>query len=161
MTMTFTGFASVVANGFRAARSIHAWATDSQLKKDFQGYLAFLEKRRVLYAKWGYENKHGVIASLSDIQRRTEELRSAHPSDKELRSLLGKLITSIQNASDVLRGCDMHTQEGEFMGFKALLRFRSGMAQTLAIACGRLGISPNDSELEQFIMNMALVRPKT
>lgn len=160
MTMTFSGFVSVVANGFRAARALHAWATDAQLKKEFQGYLAFLEKRRVLYAEWEYENTHAVLASLTDIQHRTEDLRSAHPNDRELRSLLGKLISSIQNASDVIRGCNMHSQEGEFMAFKALLKFRSEMAQTLAIACGRLGISPHDSELEQFIMNMALVRPK-
>jgi len=160
MTMTFSGFVSVVANGFRAARSVHSWATDSQLKNDFQGYLAFLEKRRVLYAEWQYENTRAVLASLSDIQHRTESLRSAHPSDKDLRSLLGKLVSSIQTASDVIRGCNMHSQEGEFMAFKALLKFRSDMAQTLAVACGRLGITPKDSELEQFIMNMALVRPK-
>lgn len=160
MTMTFAGFVSVIANGFRAARSAHAWVTDAELTNDFQGYLAFLEKRRVLYAAWEYESTQSVLASLADIQHRTEDLRSRHPKNQTLRSLLGKLITSVQATSDVIRGCAMHTREGEFLAFKALIRFRSDMAQTLAILCGHLGVSPHDSELEQFIMNMALVRPK-
>lgn len=160
MTMTFTGFVSVVANGFRAARNIHAWATDAKLKRDFEGYLAFLEKRRVLYAEWKYEDTHAVLVSLSEIQTRTEELRSAHVKYPDVKSLLGKVISSIQQTSDVIRGCNMHTQEGEFMAFKALLRFRSEMALALAKACGRLDISPYTTELAQFIMNTALVKPR-
>jgi hypothetical protein len=160
MTMTFSGLVSVLANGFKAAKSIHSWATDARLKQDFEGYLAFLEKRRVLYAEWEYEKTHAVLASLSDIQHRTVDLRSNHSQNTEVRSLLGKLISTIQASSDIIRGCDMHTTEGEFMAFKALIRFRSEMANALAILCGRLAVSPSDSELKQFIMNMALVRPK-
>jgi len=33
------------------------------------------------------------------------------------------------------------------------------MAKTLAVLCGLLNVDPRSTDLEQFIMNMALVRP--
>lgn len=47
------------------------------------------------------------------------------------------------------------------MAYKALLRIRSEMALSLSMLCGLLNVSPHDTELQQFIMNMALVKPKT
>ena len=161
MTMTFAGFVSVVSKGYGAARSLHAWATDAALKKDFEGYLSFLEKRRVLYAEWKCESSTAVLGSLVDIQRRTEDLRSAYSRDRELRSLLGGLITSIQRVSEVIRACNINSEEGEFVAFKALLRFRSDVALVLAKICGRLQIEPQSTELAHFIMNTALVRPRS
>lgn len=160
MTMTFKGFVSVVANGYRCAGNKHPWATDGKLQQDFEGYLVFLEKRRVLYAQWKCESPNALLVGLSDVQRRTEGLRAAHVNDAEARTLLGKMITSIRRVTEVILACNMHLEEGEFKAFKALLRFRSEMALALAIACGRLGISPKGDELAQFIMNTALVRPR-
>jgi len=37
---------------------------------------------------------------------------------------------------------------------------RAEIARTLAILCGKTGVSPAGSDLERFIMEMALVRPR-
>lgn len=54
----------------------------------------------------------------------------------------------------------MQMRQGGFMAYGALLKVRSYMAQMLSILCGLLNVDPQGTELEQFIMNMALVRPK-
>jgi hypothetical protein len=133
---------------------------DARLKEDFEGYLAFIESRRVLYAEWKCESSNAVLVGLSDLQRRTEDLWSSHPDDSELRALLGKLTKSIRRVTQVIRACDLSSEEGEFMAFKALLRYRSELALALATACGRLGISPKGTELAPFVMNTALVKPR-
>jgi hypothetical protein len=96
---------------------------------------------------------------VSEITDRTRDLRAAHNKNAEVRKLLGSLITALQKGSGTIHGCNMHTRQGEFMAMKALLRVRSELVKTLAILCGLLGMNPRDTELEQFIMNMALVRP--
>lgn len=160
MPITFTGLVSAIANTWKGAKALHNWATDAALKQDFQQYLSALEHRRVLYAKWEYENIHGVLASLSEILDRTRDFRARNGSNSEVRTLLGSFIQVLQRESDTIRGCNMRTSQGEFMAYKALLKIRSEMAQALAVLCGLLGVNPRDTELEQFIMNMALVRPK-
>ena len=160
MPITFTGLVSAIANTWKGAKALHNWATDAALKQDFKQYLSALEHRRVLYAAWKYENIHGVLASLSEILDRTRDFRARHGGNADIRKLLGSFIQVLQRESDTIRGCNMHTPQGEFMAYKALLKIRSEMAQALAVLCGLLGVNPSDTELEQFIMNMALVRPK-
>jgi hypothetical protein len=161
MPITFGSLVSIISNGWRGASAVHAWATSALPKQDFERYLAALERRRVLYVSWEYENIGGVLASISEILDRTRDLRANHRNHPEIRALLGKLISTMQEQSDTIRGCDMHTRQGEFMAYKALLKIRSEMAQVLAILCGVFEIDPRSTELEQFIMNMALVRPKS
>ncbi len=159
MPITFSGLVSVIANAWKGANAVHSRLTNAALKSDFERYLAALEHRRVLYAAWEYENTHAVLASLAEILDRTRDFRAAHNKNPEIRRLFGSLITSMQKGSDTIRGCDMHTREGEFMAYKALLKIRSDLAKTLAVTCGLLAVHPHNFELEQFIMNSALVRP--
>jgi hypothetical protein len=159
MPITFNGLVSAIANTWKAGKTIHNWVTDAELKRDFEQFLSALEHRRVLYAKWEYENIHAVQASLSDILNRSREFRAKHASRPEVRQLIGSFIQVLQCESDVIHGCNMHTQQGEFMAYRALLKIRSKMAQVLSIFCGLLGVDPRSTDLEQFIMNMALVRP--
>lgn len=160
MPITFTGLVSIVASSWKSAKAVHNWATDAPLRHDFEQYLAALEHRRVLYAAWEYENISAVLASLSEILDRTRDFRATHNRNHEVRELLGSFITVLQRESDTIHGCNMHTTQGEFMAYKALLKIRSEMAQVLAVLCGLLHVDPRSTELEQFIMNMALVRPK-
>jgi hypothetical protein len=160
MPITFHGLVSIVASTWKGAKAIQNWATDATLKRDFEQYLAALEHRRVLYVEWQYENVHGILASLSEILDRTRDLRASHTKNSQVRTLLGSLVQTLQRQSDTIRGCNMHTREGEFMAYKALLKVRSEMAQVLAVLCGLLGVDPRSTDLRLFIMNMALVRPK-
>lgn len=161
MPITFTGLVSAISNTWKGAKALHNWATDAPLKQDFQQYLSALEHRRVLYAAWEYENIHAVLASLSEILDRTRNLRAKHSRNLDVRKLLGSFIQVLQRESDTIHGCNMHTPQGEFMAYRALLKIRSEMAQVLAVLCGLLHVNPSNTELEQFIMNMALVRPKS
>jgi hypothetical protein len=158
MPITFSGLVSVIANSWKGLNAAHSWLTNAPLKADFEQYLASLEHRRVLYVQWEYENTPAVLASLSEILDRTRNFRATHSKNSEIRRRFGSLITGIQNASDTIRGCNMHTRQGEFMAYRALLKFRSELAGTLALFCGLLKVDPRSTELEQFIMNMALVR---
>jgi hypothetical protein len=160
MPITFSGLVSVLANTYKAGKAIVDWSTDAVLRKDFQSYLSQLEMRRVLYAAWEYENIHGVQQSLSEIIHLTTKLRADHANNKDVGKILGHFIRLMQDELDTIRGCNMHSRQGEFMAYKSLLRIRSEMAKTLAIFCGMLDIHPRNTELEQLIMNMALVRPK-
>ncbi|MHB1282414.1 MAG: hypothetical protein ACYCZI_00880 [Metallibacterium scheffleri] len=160
MPITFSGLVSTIATTWKSAKALHNWASDAALKKDFEQYLSALERRRVLYAGWEYENIHAVLASLSEILDQTRELRARHNKNHEISKLLGSFINTLQRESDVIRGCNMQTRQGEFMAYKALLKIRSEMAQMLSILCGILDVNPRNTELEQFIMNMALVRAK-
>jgi len=160
MPITFHWLVSIVANTWKGAKAIHNWATDAALKQDFERYLSALEHRRVLYVEWQYENTHAVLASLSEILDRTRDLRANHAKNSQVRTLLGSLIQTLQRQSDTIHGCNMHTRQGEFMAYKALLKVRSDMAQALAVLCGLLEVDPHSTELRMFIMNMALVRPK-
>jgi len=159
MPITFNGFVATVANTWKAAKAFHNWITDADLKRDFEQYLYALEHRRVLYAKWEYENIHAVLASLSEILDRTRDLRARNAKHPEVRKLLGTFIQTLQRETDVIHGCNMNSRQGEFMAYKALLKIRSAMAQVLAILCGILDVDPRSTELEQFIMNFALVKP--
>jgi hypothetical protein len=160
MPITFNGLVSIIANTWKGAKAIHNWATDAPLKQDFEQYLSALEHRRVLYAQWEYENIHAVLVSLSEILDRTRDFRAKHASNSDVRRLLGSFIQTLQRESDTIDGCNMHARQGEYMAYKALLKIRSEMAQVLAVLCGLLHVNPRSTELEQFIMNMALVRPK-
>ncbi len=160
MPITFSGLVSTIANTWKGVKAVHNWATDAALRQDFERYLAALELRRVLYAKWEYENIHAVLASLSEILDLTRDLRANHSKNAQVRKLLGAFIETLQRETDTIHGCNMHTRQGEFMAYKALLTIRSEMAQVLAIMCGLLNVSPHSTDLEQFIMNMALVRAK-
>jgi hypothetical protein len=156
----FSTLVSMVANTWKGGQLLYNWATDAELKRDFVHYLSLLEQRRVLYAEWEYENIHAVLASLSQILDHTRELRASHAKNQRVRALLGKVVVTLQAETDTIRGCNMHSREGEFMAYKALLKISSELAQALAVLCGLLNVNPNDTELQQFIMNMALVRPK-
>jgi len=159
MPITFGAFVSIVANAWKGASALHGRFINPPVKADFEKYLSALEHRRVLYAGWEYENTHAVLASLSEILDRTRDFRAAHNKNADVRRLCGSLITALQKCSDTIRGCDMHTRQGEFMAYRALLKFRGEMAKTLAVLCGLLNVDPRSTDLEQFIMNMALVRP--
>jgi len=48
-----------------------------------------------------------------------------------------------QKGIDTIRGCNMHSREGAFMAYRALLRIRTEMARVLVIFCGMLGVDPS------------------
>ncbi|EZQ18339.1 hypothetical protein CF98_24550 [Halopseudomonas bauzanensis] len=160
MPITFSGLVSAVAASYTLGKKAYDWMADTQLKADFRAYLSDLETRRVLYEEWRYEDMGAVQASLSEILRRTRDLRGGHLSNPQVNSLLRSLITVIQQESDIMRGCNMQSQQGEFMAYKALIKIRTELAKVLAIFCGMLGVDPKSSELSKFIMDMAVVRPR-
>lgn len=160
MPITFPGLVSMLSTAYRASKAGYDWLTDANLKRDFLAYLSELETRRVLYAEWRYEDMNAVLGSLDDILRQTRDLRSAHSGNTQASALLRSLISEIQKGMDTMRGCNMHSREGEFMAYRALLRIRTEMARVLAIFCGMLNVDPSKSELRKFIMDMAVVRPR-
>ena len=159
MPATFMTVVSFVANAWKFGKAVHGWATDQPLKQDFIKFLAHLEHRRVLYAEWQYESVPAVTHSLSDILREVRRFRSNHPDNIELGILLGELIVTLQESLDQLHAFQA-TTAGEMKAFKQLLKVRSELAQALAVLCGKIKVSPQGSDLEKFIMDMALVRPK-
>jgi hypothetical protein len=161
MPIPFDKFSAAVAATWKIGKAIYSWATDAPLKRDFEQFLASLEHRRVLYAEWQYESMPAVLSSLSDILNQVRAFRSNHPNNDELTALLSDLIVSLQQGLDKLHSLNMHSDAGEFGAYKALLRIRSDLARTLAILCGKTGASPNGRDLQKFVMDMALVRPKT
>ncbi|KLD69922.1 hypothetical protein [Xanthomonas pisi] len=160
MPATFFTVATFVANAWKFGKAVHGWATDQPLKRDFKKFLAHLEYRRVLYAEWQYESMPAVTHSLSDILQEVRRFRSNHPDNIELGILLGELIMCLQDGLDQFHQFQA-TTAGEMKAFKQLLKIRSELAQTLAILCGKTEVSPQGGDLEKFIMDMALVRPKT
>jgi predicted alpha/beta hydrolase len=158
--ITFPGLVSMLSTAFRTGNAGYDWLTDAKLKRDFEAYLSELETRRVLYTEWRYEDINAVLGSLDDILRQTRTLRSAHSGNAQASGLLRSLISQIQKGIDTIRGCNMHSREGEFMAYRALLRIRTEMARVLAIFCGMLDVDPGKSELRKFIMDMAVVRPR-
>lgn len=160
MPITFSGLVSMLAAAYRAGKASYDWLTDASLRRDFEGYLSDLETRRVLYSEWRYEDMNAVLGSLDDILRQTRTLRSAHARNAQAGALLRSLIFEMQKGTNTMRGCNMHSREGEFMAYRALLRIRTEMAKVLAIFCGMLNVDPAKSELRKFIMDMAIVRPR-
>jgi hypothetical protein len=159
--ITFLGLVTAVSNTWKTAKPLYDWATDAALRNEFEKYLSALEHRRVLYAEWRYEDIGGVLSSLSEILDRTRDLRANHHGKPGIRKLLGDLVKTIQEGADTIRGCDLHTPQGEYMAYRSLLKIRSEMAKALAILCGTLKVNPRNTDLEQFIMNMALVKPRS
>lgn len=161
MPILFDKFSISVAAGWKIGKAVYDWITDAPLRRDYERFLSSLEHRRVLYAEWEYETMPAVLASLSDVLNKVRDLRSNHPNNVELGILLGELIVALQNGLEKLHGFNMHSDAGEFAAYKALLKIRSELARTLAIICGKTGVSPHGKDLQKFIMDMALVRPKT
>ncbi len=161
MPINFPNLVSQIASVYKAGKVAHDWLTDKQLKDNFESYLSELETRRVLYVEWKYEDINGILNSLSEILNKTRDLRSKHPNNKQVASLLKNLISKIQIESDTIRGCNMHAKQGEFMAYRALLKIRTEMAKVLSIFCGMLNVSPASTDLQHFIMNMAVVKPST
>ena len=159
MPITFSTLSSVIAGTWKIGKAIHSWATNQPLKDDFEKFLANLEQRRVLYAEWQYESMPAVTRSLSDILNEVRRLRSNHPDNVELGVLLGELIVSMQESLDELHQFKA-TTAGEIRAYKELLKVRIKLAGTLAILCGKIGVSPHGRDLEKFIMDSAMVRPK-
>lgn len=160
MPIMFSTLTSAVAATWKIGKSVYDWATNAPLRRDFEKFLSCLEQRRVLYAQWQYESMPAVLSSLSDILHEVRDLRSKHPNNVELGVLLGELIISLQESLDALHSFQPTTPAGELKAYKRLLKVRSDMARTLAILCGKTNVSPAGSDLERFIMDMALVRPK-
>jgi hypothetical protein len=161
MPINFPNLVSQIAAAYKVGKAAHDWLSDKKLKDDFKSYLSELETRRALYVEWKYEDIHGILNSLSEILSKTRELRGYHPGNKQVGSLLKTLIVKIQVESEIIRGCNMHSSQGEFMAYRALLKIRTEMAKVLSIFCGMLNVSPASTDLEQFIMNMAVVKPST
>ncbi len=159
MPITFSTLTSIIAGTWKVGKAVHSWVTDQPLKQDFQRFLASLEHRRVLYAEWQYESMPAVTHSLSDILGEVRRFRANYPDNIELGVLLGQLIISLQESLDELHHFKA-TTAGEMKAYKELLKVRSNLANTLAILCGKTGVSPKGSDLEKFIMDSALVRPK-
>jgi hypothetical protein len=155
----FTTIASSIANSWRLGKAVHSWFTDQPLKQDFSKFLTSLDHRRVLYAEWQCESMPAVLHSLSDVLSDVRKFRSNHPDNVELGVLLGELIISLQAGLDELHQFKA-TTAGEVKAYREILKIRSSMAQTLAILCGKTGVSPKGGDLEKLIMDMALVRPK-
>jgi hypothetical protein len=161
MPITFNVLVSTIASAWKGIAAVHSWATDLPLRRDFEVYLDKLESREVLYAKWEYENIVAVLNSLSEILDYTRDFKADHLNNSDVRRLFSPFIKTLQRETETIRGCDMRTTQGEFMAYKALLKIRSEMAQMLAVLCGLLDVDPRKTELSQFIMNMALVRPRS
>ncbi|MDM8350887.1 hypothetical protein P8H27_18590 [Pseudomonas sp. sp1636] len=161
MPITFSTLSTAVAGTWKLGKAVHDWATNAPLKQDFERLLSSLEHRRVLYAEWQYESMPAVLSSLSDILRKIRDFRSNHPNNVELGVLLGELIVSLQESLDKLHNSHPVTPSEEMKAYRVLLKIRSDMAKALAILCGKTGVSPQGSDLQKFIMDMALVRPKT
>ena len=159
MPITFSTLSAFIAGTWKIGKAIHNWATDQSLKDDFERFLASLEHRRVLYAEWQYENMPAVTHSLSDILTEVRRVRSNHPDNVELGVLLGELIVSMQESLDELHQFKPMTA-GEVKAYKELLKVRIKLAGALAILCGKTGVSPRGRDLEKFIMDSAMVRPK-
>jgi hypothetical protein len=127
-------------------------------KREVEQYITFLETRRVLYAQFDQEIKHAVIKSIEEIKSQTETLRSK-TSDIEIRKTLGRLIKVMATELDNLWAYDTLDRRGQQKMFMSIQRFRTELAKNLAILCRVYGIDPASSELQQFIVNMATVRP--
>lgn len=160
MPISFPTFASAVGATWKIGKAIYDWVTNDPLKDDFKKFLSNIERRKVLYAEWQYESMPAVLSSLSKILDDVRRFRSNHPDNVELGVLLGELIVSLQESLDFLHTANLATPAQEFKAYKVLLKVRADMARTLAILCGKTGVSPTGNDLEKFIMDMALVRPK-
>lgn len=160
MPISFSTLTSAIGATWKVGKALYDWITNDPLKDDFKRFLSSLEKREVLYAEWQYESMPAVLSSLSKILDKVREFRSNHPDNVELGVLLGELIVSLQDGLESLHKINPTTAAQEFKAYKVLLRIRSDMARTLAILCGKTNVSPVGKDLEKFIMDMALVRPK-
>ena len=160
MPIPFFKLASSVATTWKMGKAIYDWSTNAPLKRDTERLLSNLEHRRVLYAEWQYESMPAVLHSLSDILREVRTFRSNHPDNVELGALLGDLIISLQSGLGELHSFNINSDAGEFRAYRVLLKIRSELAKTLAILCGKTGVSPHGGDLQKFVMDMALVRPR-
>ena len=160
MPVPFEAVSAAIAGAWKVGKGVHDWVTNAPLKKDYKSFLANLEYRKVLYADWQSESMPAVLVSLSDILKEVRSFRSRHPDNVELGVLLGELIVSLQESLDKLHTYHNSSTAPEMKAYKSLLKVRSDMAKSLAILCGKTGVSPKDSDLEKFIMDMALVRPR-
>ena len=145
---------------YQAGKKIHSWAFDVPLCRDFEGYLANLERRKVLFYGWDQEDWAGVLPSLSEILSLTRDLQSRHPTHKVLKPLMSELIKTLQKEMDTIRASNFQVVEGQRMAYRALLRVRTKMAYVLSILCGWLEIEPRSVELRDFVLNFAVVQVK-
>ncbi len=159
MPITFATLCSAIASTWKIGKAIRNWVTDQPLKDDFARFMASLEHRRVLYAEWQHESMPAVTRSLSDILNEVRRFRSSHPENVELGVLLGELIVSMQESLDELHQFKA-TTAGEIRAYKELLKIRIKLAGALAILCGKTGVLPHGRDLEKFIMDSAMVRPR-
>lgn len=159
MPITFFDLAKAVAGMWKAGKAAHDWLTDQPLKADVRNFLASLEHRRVLYSEWKYESMPAVVHSLSDILNEVRKLRARHPENIELGVLLGDLIMDLQSHLDELHKFNA-TKASDMKNYRTLLSIRADLANALAILCGKTGVSPAGTDLERFIMDCALVRPR-
>jgi hypothetical protein len=160
LPVTFETVSAGIAGAWKLGRGVHNWATNAPLRSDYRALLSSLEYRKVLYADWKSESMPAVLVSLSDILKEVRSFRAKHHDNVELGVLLGELIVSLQESLDSLHTYHNSSTVSEMKAYKSLLKVRSNMAQSLAILCGKTGVSPKDSDLEKFILDMALVRPK-
>lgn len=157
--MSFTSLLALVGDIVTVGGAFKRLATNPE-KSDVTQYIIFLETRRVLYAQFDQEIKHAVIKSIEEIKLKTENLRSS-TGDTEIRKVLARLIKVIATELDNLWAYDTIDRRGQKKMFMSIQRFRTELAKTLAILCREYGIDPASSELQQFIVNMATVRPVT
>ena len=129
-------------------------------KTEFQGYIADLETRRVLYTEIGAEIKAGVLQSMQEILEKTRDILQLCASNKELCAEVKKIVRVIQEQQDNIRGYDENTPQGKYRIFMSLQKFRIQMARSLATICDALQIDPASTELKRLIIDLATVRPR-
>ncbi|BFM12677.1 hypothetical protein R50072_28300 [Simiduia litorea] len=155
--MSFTSLLALVGDIVAVGGAFKSLAKNPE-KANVEQFITFLETRRVLFAQFDQEIKHAVIKSIEEIKLRTEDIRST-TSDTEVRKILARLIKVMAAELDNLWAYDTLDRRGQQKMFMSIQRFRTELAKTLAILCHTYGIDPASSELQQFIINMATVRP--
>ena len=158
--MSFTGLLALVGDIVTVGGAASKALSKSSERKNVEQFITFLETRRVLYAQFDQEIKDAVIKSIEKIKIKSESLRSTL-SDDYSRNLLGKVIKVTASELDNLWAYDTLDPRGQQKMFMSIQRFRTELAKALAILCKLYSINPSSTELEQFIVNMATVRPIT
>ena len=121
-------------------------------------YIRYLEPKKVLYAQIDQEIKAAVISSIEKIKQETEQLR-ASINDPVVRKSMARLISVMSTELANLWAYDTLHRNGQVKMFMSLQRFRTEIAKTLAMLCHVYGIAPAKTELQEFIVNLATVRP--
>jgi len=157
--MSFTSLLSLVGDIVTVGGALNKLLNNPE-KNDVEKFITFLELKRVLYAQFDQEIKNSVIKSIEEIKHETEILR-VNVTDSRVKKSLGKLIKVMSNELDNLRAYDTLHRQGQIKMFMSIQRFRTEVAKNLAILCHAYGVDPKSTELQQFIVNMATVRPTT